>query len=498
MSDPMADLMAHRKKTVILHVDDNPATRYTIGRILGREGFRVREAATGIEALRLAKEGPDLVILDVKLPDIGGFEVCRRLKVDPTTATIPVLHLSATYVTDEAQATGLDSGADGYLVQPVDPRVLVASVNALLRVQRAEEELNRIVTLSPDLLCVAGFDGYFKRVNPAFEDTLGYTSRELLAKPFLEFVHAEDRGAASEEVARLNMGMPVSYFENRFLHKDGSNIWLAWKAVPVVEEGLLYAAARDITESKRVEAAMAKVREAERSRIARELHDGVLQDLAAVVQGLEAARIEQKAQVGGREGDIQLHQEIDTLRHAASRLRRVVYDLRSQKAPPFLKAVESLVEVNLQWDPDCKVRLEVQDDFLREIPDDTGRELLRIVQEVLINARRHSEARNVRVSLEAEGANSIVAEVVEDGSGFDPAWGNGGVGIEGMRERASLLGGYDALLRARQGNVGTRQGAGILIPREHSVVDSEEDDGRDCVSAAPVARGLQDHGGRRR
>jgi signal transduction histidine kinase len=67
--------------------------------------------------------------------------------------------------------------------------------------------------------------------------------------------------------------------------------------------------------------------------------------------------------------------------------------------------------------------------------------LLRIVQEALINARRHSEARNVRVSLEAEGANSIVAEVVDDGWGFDPALASGGVGIEGMRERASLLGG---------------------------------------------------------
>jgi PAS domain S-box-containing protein len=437
----MSDLRARVKKTIILHVDDNPTTRYTIGRTLGREGFKVMEAATGGEALRLAKEGPDLVILDVKLPDIGGFEVCRRIKADPTTATLPVLHLSATYVTDEAQATGLDSGADGYLVQPVDPRVLVASVKALLRLRRAEEELNRIVTLSPDLLCVAGLNGYFKRVNPAFEDTLGYTSRELLAKPFIEFVHPEDRETSSKEVARLSMDIPVGYFENRFLHKDGSYVWLAWKAVPVVEEGLIYAAARDVTESKHVEAAMAKVREAERRRIARDLHDGVLQDLAAVVQGLEAARIEQKVQSDGREGDIEHHQEVGALRHAASTLRRVVYDLRSQSAPSFLTAVESLVEVNLQRDPDCKVRLEVQDDFPQEVPNDTGRELLAIVQEALTNARCHSEAYNICVSLKAEGAGSLVAEVVDDGRGFDPASANGGMGIVGMRERASLLGG---------------------------------------------------------
>jgi len=186
----------------------------------------------------------------------------------------------------------------------------------------------------------------------------------------------------------------------------------------------------DITERKRAEEELRTVREAERSRIARDLHDGVLQDLAAVVQGLEAAHVEQKARAGGR--DIEFHQEVDALKHAASKLGRAVYDLRSEKAPSFLSAVESLVEVNLQRDPDCKVRLEVQDDFPHEIPDETGTELLRIVQEALTNARRHSGARNVRVSLEVDGADALVAEVADDGRGFDPASANGGVGIEGM------------------------------------------------------------------
>src|ERR671917_2685121 len=226
---------------------------------------------------------------------------------------------------------------------------------------------------------------------------------------------------------------------------DGQRLTALAHANPIHDEsGKLLGAVNvlvDITERKRAEEELRTVREAERSRIARELHDGVLQDLAAVVQGLEAARIEQKAQSDVRGRDIELHQELDTLRHAASKLRRAVYDLRSQKAPPFLKAVESLVEVNHQRDPDCKVRLEVQDDFPYEIPDYTGKELLRIVQEALTNARCHSEARNVRVSLKAEGAGPLVAEVADDGRGFDPAFANGGVGIEGMRERASLLGG---------------------------------------------------------
>jgi two-component system sensor kinase FixL len=226
---------------------------------------------------------------------------------------------------------------------------------------------------------------------------------------------------------------------------DGRRLTALAHANPIHDEsGDLLGAVNvlvDITERKRAEVELRTVREAERSRIARDLHDGVLQDLAAVVQGLEAARIEQKAQSGGRVDAIGLHQEIDTLRDAASKLRRAVYDLRSQKSPPFHMAVESLVEVNLQRAPDHKVMLETQDDFPREIPDKTGEELLRIVQEALTNATYHSAARNIRVSLKAEETDCLVVEVTDDGCGFDPASTNGGVGIKGMRERASLLGG---------------------------------------------------------
>lgn len=435
MSELMPGLTGHEKQSVILHVDDNRATRYTIGRTLEREGFKVSEAVTGREGVRLARDA-DLVILDVKLPDIDGFEVCRRIKADPKTAEIPVLHLSATYVTYEAQAAGLEGGADGYLVQPVDDRVLVATIKALLRMRRAEEELHRIFTLSPDLVCVAGSDGYFKRVNPAFEDTLGYASRELLAKPFVDFVHPEDREATIEELAKLSTDRSTSLFENRFRRSDGSYVWLEWKAVPVAKEGLIYAAARDVTESKQLHEALLEIREAERRRIARDLHDVVLQDLAAAVQGLQANQAETKDSARG----IDLEAEITALRKAVSSLRSAIYDLRLEGSQPFVRAVEALVEFNRQLAPEREITLAVQDGLPPELPHGPHVEVLRVLREALVNVRRHSDAQRVKVALRSS-RDKMQVSVTDDGRGFDRASVREGVGLSSMRERAIWVGG---------------------------------------------------------
>jgi two-component system NtrC family sensor kinase len=125
-------------KDAILVVDDRPANRYTVAHALKRAGYHVIEAETGTEALELAKQIPSAIVLDVKLPDILGYEVCRRLKANPRTSHIPVLQLSAAFVDNESRVYALESGADGYLTQPVEPNVLVATVRSLVKTHEAE------------------------------------------------------------------------------------------------------------------------------------------------------------------------------------------------------------------------------------------------------------------------------------------------------------------------------------------------------------------------
>ena len=119
--------------------------------------------------------------------------------------------------------------------------------------KQAIEDSRRFFTLSQELLCTAGFDGYFKKLNNAWEKALGYSTDELLAKPFIEFVHPDDRESSQNLVSTLVNGHNTSAFENRLLCKDGSVRWLLWSTVSVVEEQLLYASARDITERKKTE-----------------------------------------------------------------------------------------------------------------------------------------------------------------------------------------------------------------------------------------------------
>jgi serine/threonine-protein kinase len=127
------------------------------------------------------------------------------------------------------------------------------TAHVLHMLQRPEREMARFFELSLDLFCLAGLDGYFKQVNSNFNRVLGYSTEELLSKPFLEFVHPDDRVRTQDQVARLSRGLPVVRFENRYRDRLGEYKWFEWAAKAVPEEGIVFATAREITDRKHLE-----------------------------------------------------------------------------------------------------------------------------------------------------------------------------------------------------------------------------------------------------
>jgi PAS domain S-box-containing protein len=137
-----------------------------------------------------------------------------------------------------------------------------SQVGQFAEMKRAEAELATLFEASPDMLCIAGVDGTFRRLNPAWEKTLGFTTAELRSRPYVEFVHPDDRHSTTAEAGTVAGGSGSVFFENRYLCKDGSYRWLSWKSTPVPGEGLVYAVARDVTEQKRVAEELRLAREA--------------------------------------------------------------------------------------------------------------------------------------------------------------------------------------------------------------------------------------------
>ncbi len=158
--------------------------------------------------------------------------------------------------------------------------------------QQAQHELEQFFAVTPSLLCIAGLDGYFKRLNPLFSQVLGFSEDELMAEPFVSFVHPEDRLATDQAVEGLAAGKATSAFENRYRCKDGTYRWLSWNSVADLARGFIYAAARDITAVRQSKQALQQQSQQSQllSRLTREVRDSLEIDdiVQSAVKGLQA------------------------------------------------------------------------------------------------------------------------------------------------------------------------------------------------------------------
>jgi PAS domain S-box-containing protein len=234
----------------------------------------------------------------------------------------------------------------------------------------------------------------------------------------------------------------VSGFEVQARRKDGGVVWVSVSARAVRDvEGEMVGyegTVEDITERKQAERALREIREAERRRIARELHDVVLQDLTYALQSLQVLRRMPSDEPSHGE---ETERQIEALKRAVGGLRDAIYELRLENAQEqtLARTLASIVELNRQMTPERAFELVVEEGFPASTSEAASLEVARVVQEALANIRRHSGARRARVTLGTAGGEALV-EVEDDGRGLEPGE-PAGMGLTGMRERAHGLGG---------------------------------------------------------
>ena len=244
----------------ILVVDDNPATLYSTSRILRSAGWTVLEAATGTDALTTARSRElSLIVLDVHLPDIDGFEICRRLRADEFTAGTPVVHLSASFINDVDKVQGLEGGAVGYLTHPVEPLVLIATIRAFLRIRRAEMELRNseakfrsVFNKALNGISLMTGDLRFLDVNPSMCALLGVSPDEIDMRPLSDCIPPSH----SHIPARIIEALDKKGFWRGILpvHRaDGTTVHLEWNVSVHSVPGMRLAIVTDISQRLQTE-----------------------------------------------------------------------------------------------------------------------------------------------------------------------------------------------------------------------------------------------------
>ncbi|MCA1688579.1 MAG: PAS domain S-box protein, partial [Actinobacteria bacterium] len=294
--------------------------------------------------------------------------------------------------------------------------------------------------------------------NPTFYGSLGYSPEEIRRLTLYDIV-AHDHEGIDRNIGRIVAEGQYFIGERTYRRKDGSliDVEVSASAISYDGRGAMCVVAHDVTGRKRAERALREIREAERRRIARELHDIVLQDLTYAMQSLQVARKMPEA-----DRDEETGRQVEALKRAVEGIRDAIYELRLESAQeqPLVRTLFSIVELNRQMAPGCAFELVVDDEFPASLSGPAGLEVARIVQEALANVRRHAEARRATVTLGKAGGE-VWVEVEDDGRGLYPE-DLPGMGLTGMRERALALGG-ELEVEGERG-VGTRVRLRVALP----------------------------------
>lgn len=327
-------------------------------------------------------------------------------------------------------------------------------------------EMFSLFEMTPDLVCIAGRDGYLRKVNPAVVQKLGFTEEELYARPIASFIHPEDRDTTHKERMALLQGKPLLNFQNRYLTRAGDIVWLEWTSIYSSDKEIVFAIAKDITVRKEIEKDIEeKYRkfkslathfktsiEKERKYLAVELHEELAQ-LAAIVK-LDVDWVNR--QEPGLEGLSKMRMEhaLAVADLLVNTIRRISFSI----SPKMLE--DAGLKETLQWHCNefsilngipCIAVMDFDETVLApEIKLD----FFRICQEALNNILDHAQAANVKITIEDVG-DLIRLRITDDGIGFNLAQQEQTPGLTNMRELAASI---NACLQ-----IDTRPGAGTSI-----------------------------------
>ncbi len=492
-----------RSQHKLLVINDDPASRYAIARVLRSAGFQTMEAATGTEGLQAAQaEDLSAMVVDVHLPDIDGFELCRILRSQGATSRMPVLHLSAAYVTDEDKVRGLDSGADAYLTHPVEPAVLVATVQALVRTRVAEEAMRRseskfraIYEQAPSGLALIDADGCVRDANPQMLHLLGRGLAEVMGRRLEEFQRMAGEGGGGDR-RELAIDTP-----------DGRTVHLSFSISAQIEPGVSLIVATDVSQRAALETQRQQL--LERERIARSEAERVsrLKDTFIAVLSHEL-RSRLTAWVGWTHGLQQRGASDETMRALAAierngRLQaRMISDLLDMsrlnlgKLPLSFDRVDPAEAVAaavsaVQPDLDAKqidLRIEAGS-AVGTLRADSSR-LQQVIWNLLSNAVKFSpKGGRVTVGLRAEAGGDVVLTVSDQGQGIAPDFlpfvfdrfmqsdagrnrQHGGLGL-GLSIVKQLVEAHGGQVRAHSAGLGQGAAFEVRLPQEGEVPGAE-------------------------
>jgi len=461
-------LMKQSARSRVLVVDDTMENRELTADILMSAGYEVQKADNGTAALEMIKaSAPDLILLDVVMPGMDGYEVCTHLKMDESTRDIPVIFLTGLIDVD-AEAHGFGMGGADYVTKPISLPVLLARVKTHLALYAQRKGLegmfHDVIEFAPDAFVMADRKGRIVRINHQAELLFGHERSELLGQPLKTLTPAMERftHAAYRDTYFRHPQLNRAAVSASCTRKDGTEFpaEISLNPLKTVQGPLLMAVVRDVSERKKAEADLREsrqhlrelaaqtetARESERKHIAREVHDELGQVLTALRMDLSLLEMQAGTQpvvVTDRVKSMKslVDRAIQGVRNVASNLRPAALDMGMVPALEWLRD-----EFIRHTDTPCEFHAGQENIDLDET---RAVVVFRIVQESLTNIARYAKASKAAIAM-ARFGGSLRLEIRDDGQGFDPLLveKKKSYGLLGMRERALALGGRVDIISA--------------------------------------------------